>query len=231
METTRTPALARAVSPGLHAGATLGVALLAAAVLEEAHPLTARALADDPRHPWQRVLDLSALLRAGDDPYRALVLASRERASSLTGDPDTDEQVLAVRHALRVHLVLRTATLAGHEVPGPDAERYVREQVGTAVLCGSEPERVAGSVAEVDVVVGGLREDLRRVGGLGRLPSRQLSGPGEARVAGWRDASALAPAVLPDWAPHADVVLGRAALTRRLRRLDAAAAAVSPDRR
>jgi len=228
VETTRTPAAGRPVSPALHAGARLEVALLAAALLEEASPLTARALAEDPRHPWQRVEDVAALLRAGADPCRALALAARERSVAPAGD-----EAAVLRHVLRVDLVLRTAVAAGRSPSRPDAERYVREQVSTAVLCGAEPEDVPASVADVDEVLTDVRRTVRAGGALGRLPSRQLAGagPDTARAPGWRDASALAPAVLPAWAPHARAAASRAELARALRRLDAASAAVSLDRR
>jgi len=231
VETTRTPAAGRPVSPALHAGARLEVALLAAALLEEATPLTARALAQDPRHPWQRVEDAAALLRAGEDPCRALALGARERAAADSGAPD--EEVVLLRHVLRVDLVLRTAVAAGRAPSRPDAERYVREQVSTAVLCGAEPEDVPASLADVDEVLTGVSRQVRARGALGRLPSRQLAGAGTdtARAPGWRDASALAPAVLPEWAPHARPAATRAELARALRRLDAASAAVSLDRR
>ena len=231
METTRTPASGRPVSPVLHAGARLEVALLAAALLEEAAPATARALAEDPRHPWQRVEDVAALLRAGGDPCRALALAARERG--VAGCAPAQGEAVVLRHVLRVDLVLRTAVAAGRTPSRPDAERYVREQVSTAVLCGAEPEDVPASLADVDEVLTDVRRQVRAGAALGRLPSRQLAGtgPDTARAPGWRDASVLAPAVLPPWAPHARPPASRAELTRALRRLDAASAAVSLDRR
>jgi len=122
---------------------------------------------------------------------------------------------------------------AGRSPSRPDAERYVREQVSTAVLCGAEPEDVPASLADVDEVLADVRRQVRAGGGLGRLPSRLLAGtgPDAARAPGWRDASALAPAVLPAWAPHARPAASRADLARALRRLEAASAAVSLDRR
>ncbi|NAZ83078.1 hypothetical protein GTR02_14760 [Kineococcus sp. R8] len=226
METTRTPSgTAPPVSPALHAGASLEVALLAAAVLEEAHPTAARALAEDPRHPWQRVQDAAALLRAGTDPGRALALAARERATA-----SAPGAVLVLRHALRVDLVLRTAAAGGRAPSDADAERYVREQVSTAVLGGAEPEDVPHRLADVRAVLDDVRRALRGGASLGRLPSRQLGGPHAQLVPGWREAAALAPAVLPGWAPHARPA-ERGELARALRRLDAASAALSPHRR
>ncbi|WP_432488048.1 oxygenase MpaB family protein [Kineococcus sp. SYSU DK018] len=210
------------VSARLHDGPVLEVALLTAGLLEELHPLLRELAARDPRAHWQRAASTAALLRAvGADPCRALALAARERA--LDGDvhvraEGSDPDTAALRHALRVACVLRTAAAAGRAPEREDAERYVREQSAGAVLLGAEPDDLPGCLAEVDADLERVRRDatgapepgpLRPVGADGAVDSHgdrrgargrtPLPAPrGAPRP--WVRATGLAVALLPGWA-------------------------------
>ncbi|MCI2239194.1 DUF2236 domain-containing protein [Paenibacillus sp. TRM 82003] len=205
------------VSASLHRGPVLEVALLSAGLLEELHPLLRQLSARDPRPRWQRAAAGAALLRATSaDPCRALVLAARERA--VDGDvhvraDGADPDTVALRHALRLASVLAAAEAAGR-APGPgDAERYVREQLASAVLLGAEPDDLPGGRDEVDADVERVRRDVTGAPGVlsvvpdaspsadrparrGRVPLPDvLDAPGA-----WARAGELAGALLPAWA-------------------------------
>ena len=215
---TRGPASAPAptppVSARLHARATLEVALLAAALVEERHPRLARVAGADERPRWQRVHDTAALLRAATrDPLRALGLAARERA--VGGDPHVrpeghDPDLPALRHALRVHCVLLTAAAADLAPERADAERYVREQVGTAVLLGSEPDDLPATLAEVAQDVAVVRAELES------HPVAVVDAPAPGP---WERLSRLALGVLPAWARPGPVPLPPEGLAAQLRGL------------
>ncbi|WP_337061910.1 oxygenase MpaB family protein [Kineococcus sp. G2] len=208
------------VSASLHRGSVLEVALLSAGLVEELHPLLRQLSARDPRPRWQRAAAGAALLRAAaTDPCRAMALAARERA--VDGDvhvraDGADPDTLALRHALRVSSVLTAAGAAGRAPGAADAERYVREQLASAVLLGAEPDDLPGGRDEVDADVERVRRDATggagAAGGLavvpgatppasrpvrrGRVPLPDvLDGPGA-----WARAGELAGALLPGWA-------------------------------
>ena len=196
------------------------MALLAAALVEERHRRLARVLAEDERHPWQRVLDTAALVRASTtDPLRAMGLAARERAlggDQHVGPTGHDPDLLALRHALRVHCVLLTAAAAGAPPTRDTAERYVREQLATAVLLGAEPDDLPATLAEVDLDVGTVRADLRAH--RGATPS--MTSCDTAAVPGsWTQACRLALSVLPAWAREGPPPLTGERLTAELQRL------------
>jgi hypothetical protein len=206
------------VSQVLHAGPTLEVALLAAALVEERHPRL-RPVLEDERHPWRRVLDAAALLRAAScDPVRAMALAARERA--LDGgrhvraeghDPDR----AALRHALRVHSVLLTSAAAGEAPTRAAAERYVREQRCTAVLLGAEPDDLSATSDEVAADVAAVRAEVDL-----DAPARSLTGyDDEALPGSWAQAGRLAVSVLPWWARRGPAPVSGADLRAQLRGL------------
>lgn len=248
MDTTRTSAPGRNVprAPAarigsladLHAGPVLDVAVLGAAVLAGLHPAFATRVDDDPRHPWQQVLDTARIVRAsGVDPCRALALAARERALTGVRTDPTDPEESALLHALRVHLVLRTATAVGLAPDRRTAERYVRDQQGAAVLMGAEPDDLPANLDEVRLRVGQVREHAETVRAGDRLPPPVLCRVLDPRVPEWAAATRLVPSVLPGWArahlgPGAAGVLDAAELERSLHRLHAAGGlGLSPARR
>lgn len=198
----------------MHAGPALEVALLAASLVEERHPRLARDVVEDERPRWQRVRDTAALLRvAPRDPVRALGLAARERAAG--GEPHVrpeghDPDLLALRHALRVHCVLLTADAAGRTPPRASAERYVREQVGTAVLLGAEPDDLPTTLDEVAQDVAAVRAE---------LGSRPLTAVEEPAPGPWARLSRLALAVLPEWARPGPVPVPPGGFAAQLRGL------------
>ena len=210
-------------SAALHGSATLEVALLAADLVERRHPQLATALEGDPRHRRQRVADTAALLRAAVvDPCRALALAARERA--LGGDlhvrPGGDPDVLALRHALRVHLVLTTAAAAGAEPDRRGAERYVREQRTAGVLLGAEPDDLAGGLAELGADVARVRAGVeaapRPAQALSAVPPVDEEG---AATGSWQRAERLAQALVPAWARSGPAPVSADELVRELREL------------
>ncbi|WP_380161377.1 oxygenase MpaB family protein [Kineococcus sp. R86509] len=221
--TTRAPVTARPAAPPsvsqvLHAGPTLEVALLAAALVEERHPRLRPALEDE-RHPWRRVLDAAALLRAAScDPVRAMALAARERA--LDGGRHVlaeghDPDLAALRHALRVHTVLLTAAAAGEAPTRAAAERYVREQRCTAVLLGAEPDDLSATSDEVAADVAAVRAEVDL-----DAPARSLTGYDDESLPGsWAQACRLAVSVLPSWARRGPAPVGGADLRAQLRGL------------
>lgn len=252
MDTTRTSAPGRSAPRAragrvtsladLHAGPVLDVALLGADVLAGLHPGSAVRVDDDPRHPWQRVLDAARLVRAADtDPCRALALAARERA--LTGTLPTaptagqDPAGVAVVHALRVHLVLRTASAAGLAPDRRTAERYVRDQQRAAVLLGAEPDALPTGLDEVRSVVEEVRDAVVALPAGHRSPPPALCRVLDPRVPEWSTATWLVPSLLPGWSrphlgPEAAAVLDAVALERGLHRVHAAAGTgLSPRRR
>ncbi len=206
------------MSQVLHAGPTLEVALLAAALVEERHPRLRPALEDE-RHPWRRVLDAAALLRAAScDPVRAMALAARERA--LDGGRHVlaeghDPDLAALRHALRVHTVLLTAAAAGEAPTRAAAERYVREQRCTAVLLGAEPDDLSATSDEVAADVAAVRAEVDL-----DAPARSLTGYDDESLPGsWAQACRLAVSVLPSWARRGPAPVGGADLRAQLRGL------------
>ena len=222
----------------LHSGPVLDVALLGAAVLAGLHPVMASRVDDDARHPWQQVLDVARVVRAcGTDPCRALALAARERARSGTLDGPTDPDTAALLHALRVHLVLRTASAAGLAPDRRTAERYVRDQQNAAVLLGAEPDDLPANLDEVRSLVGEVRERAGSVRAGDRPPPPVLCRVLDPRVPEWATASGLVPSLLPVWSrahlgPGAAGVLDATALERGLHRVHTAhAPGVSPRRR
>ena len=219
------PARPPSVSAALHARPTLEVALLAAALVEERHPRLARVVTADERPRRRRVQDAAALLRATTtDPVRALGLAARERA--VGGDPHVrpeghDPDLLALRHALRVHCVLLTAAAAGGEPTPAAAESYVREQRSTAVLLGAEPDDLPATLAEVAEDVAAVRAEVEAdpapvTAALGG--HRDGCGDG-CEDGAWHRVSRLALGVLPPWARPGPVAVDPGGLTARLRRL------------
>ncbi|WP_432491622.1 oxygenase MpaB family protein [Kineococcus gypseus] len=199
----------------LHRGPVPEVAVLAAGLVEELHPLLRELAGRDPRPRWQRAAAAAALLRAAvEDPCRAMVLAARERAvdgdvhvRAEGADPDT----AALRHALRVWAVLRTAGAAGRAPEPGDAERYVSGQRSSAVLLGAEPDDLPGTLEEVEADVERVRGDvlagrpaaaLSAVGPPPAAPPRPRSPFPDAggAPAPWARATLLAGAVLPGWA-------------------------------
>ena len=222
----------------LHAGPVLEVALLGAAVLAGLHPTLASRVDDDARHPWQQVLDVARVVRAsGTDPCRALALAARERALTGVLDGPTDPDASALLHALRVHVVLRTASAAGL---GPDrrtAERYVRDQQGAAALLGAEPDDLPANLEEVRLLVAEVRDHAGSVRAGDRLPPSVLCRVLDPRAPAWATATALVPSLLPGWSrahlgPGAAGVLDACALELGLQRVQAARApGLSPRRR
>ena len=224
LDAARRPAPAAVgVSAGLHGSATLEVALLATGLVERRHPQLAAALEGDPRHRWQRVVDTAALLRAAvADPCRALALAARERA--LGGDlhvrPGGDPDVLALRHALRVHLVLTTAAAAGAEPDRRGAERYVREQQAAGVLLGAEPDDLAGGLVELGADVARVRAAVEAATHLAPALSAVPTPAEEGTAAGsWQRAERLAQALVPAWARSGPAPVSADELVRELREL------------
>ncbi|NAZ77548.1 hypothetical protein GTQ99_19335 [Kineococcus sp. T13] len=219
----RRPAPAAAsASALLHGSATLEVALLAAGLVERRHPQLATALAGDPRHRRQQVADTAALLRAAvADPCRALALAARERA--LGGDlhvrPGGDPDVLALRHALRVHLVLSTAAAAGTAPDRRGAERYVREQQAAGVLLGAEPDDLAGGLAELGADVARVRAAVEAAGLAPALDAVPAAGEQGGGPASWQRAERLARALVPAWARTGPAPVSAEELVRELRAL------------
>jgi hypothetical protein len=193
------------------------VAVLAAVLVEERHPRLAPVVEQDERHPWRRVLDTTELLRAaGRDPLRAMGLAARERA--LGGDPHVraegyDPDLLALRHALRVHCVLLTSTASG-EPPSPSAaDRYVREQLATAVLLGAEPDDLPATLDEVTADVATVRAEV--------APAASPAEPGGCvdEPEAWERTCRLALSVLPAWARCGPAPLVGDRLAAELQRL------------
>lgn len=211
------------VSARLHAPPTLEVAVLTATLVEERHPRLAQVLAADPRHPWRRVLDTASLLRAAAlDPARALVLAARERVVGLRGPGLTarvDPDLLALRHALRVHCVLTLTAAAGRAPTRGEAERYVREQRTTAVLLGAEPDDLPASLAEVGADMDTVRRGARPAAS---TPS-QTAGEEDALPGSWAQTSRLAVALLPSWVRSGPSPLSEQALVAALQHLGEAA--------
>ncbi len=186
----------------LRAPVLLEVALLAAAAVEEVHPVLGAVSAGDPRTPWQRVRDTARLVRARrEDPARALVLAARERALALFPVPAVHDPsaVHGARHALRVSCALATAAAAGSAPGRGVAERWVREEVAVGVLLGAEPDELPASPAAVDAVLEAVRADVEATAAGPRLPGAALAGA-RGPDPGWARAARLAPHVLPGWA-------------------------------
>ncbi|MFB9375549.1 oxygenase MpaB family protein [Kineococcus gynurae] len=222
------------VEAALH-GPLLPVALLAAALVEEAHPVLAVAAATDPRHPWQRIRDLASVVRAARrDPCRALALAARERVLMTSSGDLEPERTVAVRHALRLSAVFAASASAGRRLDPAQQERYVRDQVGTAVLLGAQDEVVPDSVERMNALVEEIRLDVESLLLLSRRPAGPTSptprgsrciAVDEPRMPGWVAASTLAPSLLPAWAdrPGLPDRFDDDELRRRLTRLEAAA--------
>lgn len=215
----------RGVSAVLHARPTLEVAVLAGTLVEERHPRLAAALAADPRHRWQRVLDTASLLRAAAvDPVRALALAARERVlgplAHTAAGVDHDPDLPAWRHALRVQGVLTVAAATGAPPSLGEAERYVREQRATAVLLGADPDDLPATLAEIGADVAAVRAG---VAPLARTPS-QVEAEGRTVPGSWAQTSRLALALVPAWARTGPSPVSEQALGEALRRLCAAAA-------
>lgn len=195
------------------------MALLAAALVEERHPRLRPVLEQDERHPWRRVLDAAALLRAAAcDPVRAMALAARERA--LDGGHHVrpeghDPDLAALRHALRVHTVLLTSAAAGEPPTRAAAERYAREQRCSAVLLGAEPDDLAATSEEVAADVAAIRAEVDL-----DAPARSLTGYDDESLPGsWAQAGRLAVSVLPSWARRGPAPLTGADLRTQLRGL------------
>ncbi|WP_345711118.1 oxygenase MpaB family protein, partial [Kineococcus glutinatus] len=174
------------VSWRLHADPLTGLAGLVAVLLQDLHPVSAAAAAEEGASTWTRVERAAAVL--GTTTYgsrmAAMTCAARLRAEAgmVAGfDTETDRifrgddpDVLAWRHSCGVLARILVARAAEVELTDADADTYVGEQLTAALLLGLEPDEVPATVAALDEAVDAARPRLRPAPG-GRATWRRGS--------------------------------------------------------
>ncbi|PPK98772.1 uncharacterized protein (DUF2236 family) [Kineococcus xinjiangensis] len=203
------------VSWRLHADPLTGLAGLVAVLLQDLHPVSAAATAEEGAGTWLRVGRSAKAL--GTTTYgsrmAALTCAARLRAEAgmVAGfDPETDRifrgddpDVMAWRHCCAVLGRVLVARAADVELSDADTDTYVGEQLTAALLLGLEPDEVPATAAELTEHVDAALPLLRvPPGGRERLEALlagDLPASG-AKPPPWAPVAGLAVAALPSWA-------------------------------
>jgi uncharacterized protein (DUF2236 family) len=206
----------------LHADPVLWVGGLRALFLQALHPL---AIAGVTQHsgfrgdPWGRLFRTADYVgvvtygtRGEADRAAALIRARHHRYTGVEPESGVpyrvdDPELLAWVHCCEIDSFLTTARRAGLRLTDREADRYVAEQVRSAVLVGVPEDLAPRSVAEVSAFFAGARPQLRltraasasvRFVLLPPMPAAaQLATPARPL---WTGVAALAFGLQPRWA-------------------------------
>ena len=202
----------------VHADPLMGVAGLRAQLLQALHPVTIDALdqhsafRDDPWGRLTRTAEYIGLTTFGT-ASQAMLAGSRVRAvhariTGLTGTGDEyhadDPQLLAWVHCCLVASFLELVTRGGLRLSGAEQDRYIAEQVRSAMLVGLEPDEVPHDRAGLLDYFRAIRPALecstaaRRAAGVVVAPA-PVACTVPAQPA-WTPLAGLAFATLPPWA-------------------------------
>ena len=204
----------------VHADPLMGVAGMRAQLLQALHPVVIEALdqhsafRDD---PWGRVARTAEYIGVTTfgTASQAMLAGSRVRAvhARIVGLTTTgveyradDPQLLAWVHCCLVASFLELVTRGGLRLTGADQDRYIAEQVRSAMLVGLEPDEVphdrTGLLDYFRVIRPALdcSTAARRAARVVVAPQPALSGGARSAHAATTPLAGLAFATLPPWA-------------------------------
>lgn len=202
----------------VHSDPLMGIAGLRALLLQAAHPVAMHAVDEHSQYhedPWGRLARTAEYvgLTTYGTSAEAMLAGSRVRAvhARVRGTmPDgveyaaDDPQLLAWVHCCLVASFLEIVTRGGLRLTGAEQDRYVAEQVRSAMLVGLEPDEVPHDRAGLVDYFAVIRPVLDVGPAARRAASVVVAPPMPAYLApalpAWAAVAGLAFAALPPWA-------------------------------